>query len=1179
MHRNEGFTFLEHGLAEKVCHRGSQGVAIVLSPDARKAWERAGSLRMTFGERILATRLIVLDSQKRPLTIFLVSAYAPDSSRPVEEHEAYANNLQRCFQACGNAILVTGTDANASIGVRSQHDDRETPGYRVCGQHGIAWENAAGQRLRSLLGAHELSAATTFFRRTAKGGHATPYDTWHHFRNGRPYQLDHFFVKQKDMKRVRDAGPVNWGIDSDHRAVLLRMEIAGCVAPRRKARPTGRVDRALLRRPEHSKKWLHAVNRHVAELSGTGSKLAVLEAAMVAAAKEELINDGRRRPGWFITAQARLMPLVTKRNEAMRAQSRARTPETKEAVKQARKAVKREVDVAKATWVRRTIEIIQPEGDARPPTPKVVWEAIFLLKRGPNARTKVDPMALYEDQAAGSGPKCDTPEGNSRVMVEELKKVFSQTGTFEPEAIRNVRQRPQQPWMDKVPTEFEVLAATTKLSRGKSGGDVECPGEFWNALKGDADLRALVNDIVVEMWCTGSYGTLDPAAIPDTPPAPPDVSEPVLKLAERQEWKISWQQVNPKRPGTDTWARYEAYKHTTTIAAAKACGCWSSDLPWAWKRADLLLLDPALEGDGEPMAARASDDGGLTYAEWSAARLVLLPKKGDLSLAKNWRGICLLDIGSKILSNVMVKRMQALMEQVGFDMQTGFRPERGTIDGLFAVMMGLKKRQEHGLESRGVYVDLVKAFDTVNREALWEVLRRFGMPDHFVNMLVRLHADAVIKVKIGEEDTDIDSSIGVRQGACEGPILFLFIMQAALETMEWPVAKPTFRTRADGVTSGERSTRKRGVTVFELFASLFADDCALFFETRADMVTGTSYLFNHLRKFGLKMHIGSGATASKTEAMYYPPTRMAYEDGDTTPFSVFGPSGEVLGFVTFVLEFKYLGSLVHHSLTSDADVNKRIKAASAAFGALRSVLCNFALSETLRGQVYTALVLTILLYGSEVWCLREDLFAKLRTFHNSCCRAMCRITMAHTIRHHIPSKQLYKRLGIAAVDQYYHRRLLRWAGHVSRMPMSRAPRQLLTGWVANPRPIGSPLMTWGRTLKKALVRCGQSPDFAVWSKAAANRGEWRKLWGQKTPLPRPKPTAYAEQVHDIFYGPPPPDAPHPIAPIANLPVPQPLPPPHLPAPLPAPPPPPHGPQPPAPRRNAPRAARAARPNV
>jgi len=48
-------------------------------------------------------------------------------------------------------------------------------------------------------------------------------------------------------------------------------------------------------------------------------------------------------------------------------------------------------------------------------------------------------------------------------------------------------------------------------------------------------------------------------------------------------------------------------------------------------------------------------------------------------------------------------------------MQTGFRPEGGAIDGLLAVMMGLKKRQEHDLETWGVYVDLVKAFGTVNR--------------------------------------------------------------------------------------------------------------------------------------------------------------------------------------------------------------------------------------------------------------------------------------------------------------------------------------------------------------------------------------------------------------------------------------------------------------------------------
>ena len=48
-----------------------------------------------------------------------------------------------------------------------------------------------------------------------------------------------------------------------------------------------------------------------------------------------------------------------------------------------------------------------------------------------------------------------------------------------------------------------------------------------------------------------------------------------------------------------------------------------------------------------------------------------LPKKECLSLAKNWRSICLLDVGSKILSSIMVKHMQALMEQVAFKIRQG----------------------------------------------------------------------------------------------------------------------------------------------------------------------------------------------------------------------------------------------------------------------------------------------------------------------------------------------------------------------------------------------------------------------------------------------------------------------------------------------------------------------------
>ena len=72
-------------------------------------------------------------------------------------------------------------------------------------------------------------------------------------------------------------------------------------------------------------------------------------------------------------------------------------------------------------------------------------------------------------------------------------------------------------------------------------------------------------------------------------------------------------------------------------------------------------------------------------------------------------------------------------------------------------------------------------------------------------------------------------------------------------------------------------------------------------------------------------------------------------------------------------------------------------------------------------------------------------------------------------------------------------RLLRWAGHVSRMPLNRLPRMLLTEVVDNPRPLGCPQVTLGRTLKKAPSSNGLSTDFAAWHQLAADRCAWRRV--------------------------------------------------------------------------------------
>jgi hypothetical protein len=216
------------------------------------------------------------------------------------------------------------------------------------------------------------------------------------------------------------------------------------------------------------------------------------------------------------------------------------------------------------------------------------------------------------------------------------------------------------------------------------------------------------------------------------------------------------------------------------------------------------------------------------------------------------------------------------------------------------------------------------------------------------------------------------------------------------------------------------------------------------------------------------MHIGTGATPSKTEAMYFPPPRRLYSDTATSRLDVLDYLGNHVGFIDFTAEFKYLGLIVHHSLTSDADVEKRIRSASAAFGALKNILTNKEIGLKVIGSAHVALCFSILLYGSKVWFLREDLINRLRHFHHLCARTMCRITIAHTTRHHVSSASLFKCLSIEPFDKYYNRRLLRWTGHVARMPLIRAPRRTLTSRVDNPRPLGCPQMNWGRTLKKAL---------------------------------------------------------------------------------------------------------------
>jgi hypothetical protein len=103
--------------------------------------------------------------------------------------------------------------------------------------------------------------------------------------------------------------------------------------------------------------------------------------------------------------------------------------------------------------------------------------------------------------------------------------------------------------------------------------------------------------------------------------------------------------------------------------------------------------------------------------------------------------------------------------------------------------------------------------------------------------------------------------------------------------------------------------------------------------------------------------------------------------------------------------------------TDDTDVDARIKAAFRAFGALgKFVFKSRSISVPAKRAAYVALVLFILLYGSECWCLTAELWWKLRTFHRPCTRAMCRINRWHTWKCRITAASVVlQRLGLKSL--------------------------------------------------------------------------------------------------------------------------------------------------------------------
>ena len=100
---------------------------------------------------------------------------------------------------------------------------------------------------------------------------------------------------------------------------------------------------------------------------------------------------------------------------------------------------------------------------------------------------------------------------------------------------------------------------------------------------------------------------------------------------------------------------------------------------------------------------------------------------------------------------------------------------------IFAARQVQEKCREQNVDLYMVFVDLTKAFDTISRDGLWQILRKIGCPDLFVDIIRSFHDGMVARVQVqGKTSEPFSVTNGTKQGCVMAPLLFTLVFSAML---------------------------------------------------------------------------------------------------------------------------------------------------------------------------------------------------------------------------------------------------------------------------------------------------------------------------------------------------------------------------------------------------------------
>ena len=430
---------------------------------------------------------------------------------------------------------------------------------------------------------------------------------------------------------------------------------------------------------------------------------------------------------------------------------------------------------------------------------------------------------------------------------------------------------------------------------------------------------------------------------------------------------------------------------------------------------------------------------GRIPREWKSACIVPIYKgKGDRCECSNYRGISLLSVVGKVYGRVMIERIMVGTDAAVGEEQCGFRKGRGCVDQIFSVRQVCEKYLSVKRDVYMAFMDLEKAYDRVDRNALWQVLRVYGVGGKLLKGVQSFYNEsrACVRSESGYSEW-FDVKVGLRQGCVMSPWLFNVYMDGVVREVNMRVQGRGLEM-IDGMGRGWRMNQL-----------LYADDTVLIDDSKENLQHLLSEFGRVCERRKLKVNV------EKSKVMMC----SRREDRANLNLSL---NGKILEEVH---SFKYLGATVSENGGVGSDVRERVNQGAKVIGAMKGVWKERALSTRVKRAMYEGIVVPTVLYGAETWGLNKKERKSLDVLEMRCLRSI----NGTTIRDRVRNEEVRRRTGVKlTLSQRVDRCTLRWFGHVERMNEERMAKKVYVSAVNGRRDRGRPTRVWMDGVKDAL---------------------------------------------------------------------------------------------------------------